>query len=474
MGDATGDRLGAGADAVVDVVVLGMGPGGEHVGGTLAAAGLDVVGVEAGLVGGECPYWGCVPSKMMVRAGDVLAEARRVSDLAGSVDVRPDWAPVARRIREATAGWDDTAAVERFTDKGGTLVRGRGRIVSTDTVQVGGERLRARRAIVVATGTSPAVPPIPGLAGTPFWTNRDAVAVTQVPASMIVIGGGPIGVELAQVFARFGSRVTVVDAADRLLPQEEPEVGERLAAVFERDGIDVVTGVDIESVEHDGEFALHLATDEPGDDQPVRGGPLRAERLLVATGRRIDLEGIGAAALGIDADADSLPIDDRLRVVDGVWAIGDVTRQGLFTHVALHHAAIAAADILGEPVEPRLSSAIPRVTFTDPEVGSVGLTVAAARDRGIDVAVGTATVSSTARGWMHGTGNDGLIVLVADRAAGVLVGATAMAPSGGEVLGMLTLAVHAAVPLDRLRSMIYAYPTFHGGVKDALRDLSRG
>ena len=228
-----------------------MGPGGEHAAGTLAEAGLSVAGVEGRLVGGECPYWGCVPSKMMIRAGNLLAEARRIPGMAGQAEVRADWAPVARRIRdEATDNWDDTVAADRFTGLGGILVRGHGRITAPGEVNVApaaGQNgapqvLRASRGVVIATGSKPAVPPIPGLAGAPFWTNHEAIEAEHAPESLVVLGGGAIGAELAQVFARFGSRVTVAEGADRLLPLEEPEAGELLAEVFGREGITVRTG----------------------------------------------------------------------------------------------------------------------------------------------------------------------------------------------------------------------------------------
>ena len=450
------------APAEVDVVVIGMGPGGEHVAGRIAEAGLDVVGIDAGLVGGECPYWGCVPSKMMIRASGLLAEARRIPGFAGESTVIPDWSPVARRIRdEATDDWDDSVAVERFTDAGGLFIRGHGQLVSSDAVRVGDREIRVRRGIVVATGSSAAIPPIDGLEGTPYWTNHEAIEADRLPASIIVLGGGAIGAELAQVYGRFGVATTVVEAADRLLPQEEPRAGEVLGEVFAAEGIEVLAGARARRVRHDGHFTVELED----------GRELTAERLLVATGRRVDLAAINSGAIGIDPQERSLPVDAHLRVVDGVWAVGDVTGTGAFTHVAMYQARIAAADLLGRPHSPADYTALPRVTFTDPEVGSVGSTAEAARSDGIDVAVGIADVPSTARGWIHGVGNEGFIQLVVDRARGVLVGATAMGPNGGEVLGLLALAVHARVPIEELRTMIYAYPTFHRGVEDALHDL---
>lgn len=448
-----------------DVVVLGLGPGGEEVAGRLADAGLRVIGVEAGLVGGECPYWACIPSKAMVRSADLLAAARRADGMAGDATVTPDWQQVATRIREVTDEWDDSAAVERFAQRGGLLVRGRGRLVATDTVVVGDRSIRARRGVVVATGSSTSIPPIDGLTDTPFWTNREAVATTELPPSMIVLGGGPVGVELAQVYRRFGVETTVVERAERLLPSEEPAVGELIGEVFGEEGIDVVTSADVERVDHDGSSDGCFAV------STTDGRRIEAERLLVATGRSVDLAAIGAETLGVDPSSTSLPVDGNLRVTAGVWAVGDVTGVGPFTHVAVRQAKIAADDILERPHPSADEMVVPRVTFTDPEVGAVGMTVEDAARQGIDVAVGRADVATTTRGWLHGAGGVGLIQVVVDRARGVVVGATSMGPAGGEVLGLLTLAVHARVPLEQLRTMVHAYPTFHRGVADAIDDL---
>ncbi len=447
-----------------DVAVIGMGPGGEHVAGTLAERGLRVLGIDNGLVGGECPYWGCIPSKMMIRAANALAEARRVAQLAGSTaGIHPDWAPVALRIREeATDNWDDRVAVERFVGKGGTFVRGKGRLTGPGRVDVDGVSYALTRGVVVATGTKPAIPPIPGLDQVPFWTNHEAVETEELPASMIVLGGGAIGCELAQVFARFGVQVSVVEAADHLLPMDEPEAGELLQGVFESEGMHVHVGMTARRVDSDG---AGVAVELDG------GLVLHAERLLVATGRRADPAAAGLDTVGVDPSARVAPIDERCRVADGVWAVGDITGKGAFTHVAMYQAGIVIGDILGEGGPAADYRAVPRVTFTDPEVGSVGLTEQQARERLTSVLVGSTSVPSTARGWIHKVGNEGLIKLIADADRGVLVGATAMGPTGGEVLGALTVAVHAQVPLDTLRSMIYAYPTFHRGIEDALREL---
>jgi pyruvate/2-oxoglutarate dehydrogenase complex dihydrolipoamide dehydrogenase (E3) component len=451
-----------------DIVVIGMGPGGEDAAGKLAEAGLDVIGVEARLVGGECPYWGCVPSKMMIRAAGLLAEARRIPGMAGAATVAADWAPVAARIRdEATDSWNDKVAVDRFLGKGGHFVRGRGRITGRGEVTVetadGPRVLRAGWGVVVAAGTEPVVPPIRGLAGTPYWTNREAIETEDVPESLIVLGGGAVGAELAQVFARFGAAVTVVEALPRLLPAEEPEAGDLLARVFAREGIAVRAGARAEHAGHDGrQFTVTLAG----------GETLAAQRLLVATGRRTDLAAVGVGGYGLDETARSIATDERMRAAEGLWAIGDVTGKGAFTHVAMYQAAIAVADILGEDGPVADYRAVPRVTFTDPEIGSVGLTEAQAHQQGLTVRTGIMQVPWSARGWIHKAGNDGFIKLIEDTKRGVLAGATSAGPAGGEVLGALAVAVHGQVPVAALRAMIYAYPTFHRGIEDALRSLA--
>src|SRR3989475_11548069 len=261
----------------VDVIVLGMGVGGEEVGNSLADAGLTVVGIESNLVGGECPYYGCIPTKMMVRADDMLAEGRRIPGFAGDSVVKPDWTPVARRIRDvATDNWNDRVAVERFEGKGGHFVRGAGKLAGPGQVTVNGTTYEASRAIVIATGTSPAVPPISGLDRVKYWTNREAVKVEQLPDSLVILGGGAIGVELAQVFARFGVKVSIIEGMDRVLAMEEPEASSVLGDVLQREGIELWLKSRALSVEPRGDG---IAVNLDG------GRQVTGRALLVATGR---------------------------------------------------------------------------------------------------------------------------------------------------------------------------------------------
>ncbi|HJT37366.1 MAG TPA: FAD-dependent oxidoreductase [Actinomycetota bacterium] len=445
-----------------EVVVLGMGPGGEDLAGKLAERGIDVIGIDHGLVGGECPYWGCIPSKMMIRAANLLQEARRIEGMAGTAHVTPDWSIVARRIREeATDDWNDKVAVERFEKKGGRFIRGTARFEGPAALSVDGTRIEAPK-IVVNAGTVPVIPPIPGLSDVHYWTNHHAIETKELPRTLTILGGGPIGLELGQMFGRFGVKVTIVEAGPRILGPEEPESSALLTEVFEREGIVVRTGAAAEKVSTEGgEIALSLSD----------GSTVRAEKLLVAVGRRAPMQELNVGAIGIDGSEKYLTVDERGRVTDGVWAVGDITGKGNFTHMSMYEANIVLHDLLGEPGPVAEYNAIPRVTFTDPEVGSVGMSEKSARDAGIDVRVGKYDVAKSTRGWIHKAGNDGYIKLIEDRARGVLVGATSAGPAGGEVLSMLTLAVHAAIPVERLRSMIYAYPTFHRAIEPALDDL---
>ena len=351
-----------------DVIVLGLGPGGEQAATDCLAGGLSVIGIEAELVGGECPYWGCIRSKMAIRAATVLEESRRISDLAGSSTTTPDWNMVASRIRnQATDNWNDQIAVDRFTGNGGTFVRGHGTITGPREVEVDGVRYTANKALVIASGTKAAVPPIPGLDTVSFWTNREALKSTNVPPSLVVLGGGAIGCELAQVFNRFGSKVTIIEAAPRLIALEEPEAGEILAQALADDGISVIVGVGAKSV----------AKDPANDGVNVTladGAVISGDTLLVATGRSSDLSAIDTGVLGIDPKAHrGLPTNDYLElindsgsIINGVYAVGDVAGKGAFTHVAVTQGRMVAEQCLRQPTAAWNTRQVGHVTFTDP------------------------------------------------------------------------------------------------------------
>ncbi len=450
-------------DVEVDVVVVGLGSGGHLAARKLAAAGLRVVGVERRLVGGECPFFGCTPSKLMIRAGHALVEGRQARHLAGAAAPGGgSLAPVGARIREVTHDWHDDAQAGDLREAGVEIVRGHGRLTGPGLVSVatpdGPRTFRAARGVVLGAGTEPAALPIDGLGATPYWTNREAVHATEAPARLVVIGGGPIGAELAQAFARFGSHVTLLEVADRILGGEEPEAAQCVHDALVAEGLDVRTGVTIDRVTHDGLF--HVVVD---------GAEVEAEQLLVAAGRRTNLHDVGLESVGLDPDADHLDVDERLRAGERLWAVGDITGKGPYTHVAKYQAIGAVRDILGEDGPPADYRAVTRVTFTDPEVGAVGLTEAQAREQGIRVLTGHADVGSSSRGWIHEA--RGVVKVVADAERGVLVGATTVAPYGGEVMGLLATAVHAEVPVERLLTMHFAFPTFSRAIEVALRDL---
>jgi pyruvate/2-oxoglutarate dehydrogenase complex dihydrolipoamide dehydrogenase (E3) component len=318
--------------------------------------------------------------------------------------------------------------------------------------------LVGRRGVVLNTGTSPGVPPVDGLAGTPYWTNREAVHLEEVPRTVAVLGGGNIGAELTQVLARMGTQVTLLEQGERILAGEEPEASAVVTQVFRDEGVDVRTGVSVDRVAHEaGRFLLD-----------VDGGRLEVERLLVAAGRSPNIGDVGLETVGLDPEADAVEVDERCRAGERLWAVGDITGRGPYTHVSLYQGEIVVRDLLGEDGPWGEYHAVSRVTYTDPEVGSVGLTEARAREEGIEVAVGTAEVGSSPRGWIHEA--SGVVKVVADASSGVVVGATTVAPYGGEVLGLLSTAVHARLTVPVLSRMHFAYPTFHRVVRDALRD----
>jgi pyruvate/2-oxoglutarate dehydrogenase complex dihydrolipoamide dehydrogenase (E3) component len=441
-----------------DIIILGVGTCGEDLSLRLLAAGVEVIGIESDLIGGECPYWACIPSKVMVRAAEEVRTARRAASMTGKSGVKPNWDPVAERLRWITGGWNDAVAVERYRQRGGTMIKGRGRLIGPRTVAVGDLTCTARRGIVIATGSRPFIPPIAGIGNVDFWTTHDVMKMDALPGSIIILGGGNAGCELGQVLARFGVEVTIVQSRDRLMVREEPEVSETVEAAFRDEGIKVCTGVRAERIERrGGSIAVSLAD----------GAEINGERLLVATGRVADLNGLGVESVGLDPKARKIEVDDRMRAAKGIWAMGDITGKSLQTHVAEYQSAVIAAQILGQDHPPARYDAVPRGIFTDPEVGAVGMTEVQAADAGMDTAVAFKRLPMTFRGLIDGV-ERGFIKLVADRSTGVLVGATAVGPRGTDMLGMLNLAVHARIPVAELKTMIYAFPSYYSAIGEAL------
>jgi len=441
-----------------DIIILGVGTCGEDLSLRLLEAGVEVIGIESSLIGGECPYWACIPSKVMVQAAEAVQTARRASSMTGGAGVKPNWAPVAERLRWITGGWNDAAAVERYNRRGGTMIKGRGRLAGPRTVAVGDRTYTARRGIVIATGSKPFIPPVAGIHDVDFWTTHEVMKMDALPESMIILGGGNAGCELGQVLARFGVKVTIVQDRDRLMVREEPEVSETVEAAFRDEGIEIRTGARAERIERrGGSIAVTLSG----------GAEITGERLLVTTGRLADLNGLGLESAGLDPKARKIKVDDRMRAADGIWAMGDVTGISLQTHVAEYQSAVIAAQILGRDHPPARYDAVPRGIFTDPEVGAVGMTEARASDAGMDTAVAFKRLPLTFRGLIDGL-DRGFIKLVADRGAGILVGATVVGPRGTDMLGMLSLAVHARVPIAELKTMIYAFPSYYGAIGEAL------
>jgi len=455
------------------VVVLGAGSAGETVAGGLADAGRTVALVSEGLVGGECPYVACMPSKALLRSASVRALAARAHELgaAGAPldlgDPLAAWAGAVARRDEVVDHLDDRAAAEALVARGVTLVRGRGEVTAPGEVRVGGEVLEWDD-LVVATGSRPVVPPIEGLDDVPWWTSDQALTSGERPNRLVVLGGGPVGCELGQVYARFGTTVTIVEAGAGLVDNEEPEVAAALTSALEDEGIAVRCGSEVKRVEPGpgGGVRVHHTTSGGAGD------PVDADRLLVVTGRRPNVDEIGLEVLGIDPS--ELAVDDRCRVVGAprVWAAGDVNGVAPYTHAANHQAGVVVAGLLGrDEVDDR--SAVPRCVYTEPAVAAVGLTRAAAEEAGIEVACSTFDPGETARAASDEAGG-GVVVLVADARRSVLVGASLVGPHADEWLGQLTLAVRAAVPLAVLADVVQAFPTYSEALTPALRALLDG
>jgi len=435
------------------IVILGAGSTGEALVSAVRAFEPDtpITIVERELAGGECSYYACMPTKGMLRPPEAVAAARNVPGAAEAVTGPVDVERLFWHRDQITSNWDDSSQAEWLESNKATLVRGAARVARPGVVAVGEQELPYGR-LAVATGSAPAIPPIPGLDGVEYWTNRDATRTHEVPESIAIVGAGPVGCEFAQLFARLGSRVAVVDVADHLLPSVDEEAGRMLADALEKEGVALHLGGGIDHV-------------EPGLVALEGGAEIHAERLLIATGRRAQTEGLGLEQLGVEISKRGIEVDERMRAADGVWAIGDVTGIAMFTHVGKYHARIAAADMAGEPARAD-HRAVPAVTFTDPQVASVGTTTGdglVTGSRRIDQVSRTSTYERPKR--------PGLLTVFADPKQGVLVGAVAVGPEAGEWLGQLTLAVRAEVPVDVLRDTIQPYPTFSEAIQFAVRDL---
>ncbi len=451
-----------------DVVCLGGGVAGEALAAELQGSGLTLAIVERELVGGECPYWGCMPSKTLLRSGETLSEAERARTLAASrVDWAIDFPKVSDRVLWMARGLDDTKPAAAVEATGARLFRGHGILSDAHTVAVGAEQLVARRAVVIANGSTAAIPSIAGLDTVDFWTNRQAAVPTELPASLAILGAGPIGIELGQAFARLGSAVTVIEAGPAFLGQEEPEAGAAFRPHREADGITIVIGDPSVAVAPQAAGASRTA---PAVLRLKSGVEVRADRLLVATGRRANAEAWRPVGLA-ETERGWLKVDpETLEARAGIYGAGDVTGFGGFTHLAHYHGQIVARRVRG--LDARADhSAIPRVTYTDPEIASVGLSEAAARAQGIDVIVAGADPGDTARGYIHDF-HGGMLKLVGDRRRGVLIGATLVTPRAGEIVGELVLAIKLRTRLDTLADVIHPFPAFNRVLGASLGELA--
>ncbi|HEV7585249.1 MAG TPA: NAD(P)/FAD-dependent oxidoreductase [Solirubrobacteraceae bacterium] len=430
-----------------DAVVIGAGPAGEVAISQLLAQGLRVALVERELLGGECAYWACVPSKTLLRPGETRGEASRV---AGLDTPAQHWPAVAAYRDFMIRGLDDSKQLQEYREEGVDVYKGEGRIAGRGAVEVGETKLATER-IILATGTDPSIPAIEGLAEAGFWTNREATTLSELPDSVIILGGGPVGVELAQFFARFEVTVTLVQSEDRLVPREEPAAAKLIAKALEADGIELRLGAGVESVRRaDGKVTVSLS-----DGEAVEAG-----ELLVATGRKPRVAGIGLESVGIEPGKRGIEVDERCRAGEGVWAIGDVTGVMPFTHVGKYQARIAAADIAGE--SPRASyEAIPRVVFSDPELAAVGLTEEKALEKGLELSRSQIKLRDVlTRPWTYEQDPRGDLGLLVDRKRKVLVGAWAVAPLASEWIHQAALALKTETPVAVLRDTVAQFPTF--------------
>ena len=449
-----------------DAYVVGAGPAGTVCAGELADGGMKVGIAERERVGGECSYWACIPSKTLLRPGEALDGARHAPGAREAIQGSIDAAAAFEWRDFQVSNYDDEASPSEapwVREKGIDLHRGSARIEGAGRIVIGDEEIETER-IVLATGSDPVIPPVDGLAEVDYWTNREGTSLTEVPASVIVLGGGPVGVELAQALSRFGAKVSIVEG-NRLLAREGRDAGDAIGRQLKAEGIDLHLGMHAERVTaENGSITVRL------DD----GATLSAERILVATGRSPRIKDLGLENIGLDTESGHVDVDAHLRTsADNVWAIGDVTGVALFTHVGKYQARIAAADMLGKDARADYR-ALPRVTFSDPQVAGAGMTEDQAEEKGIELAIGRAQIGSVARTSTYTRDYEelpGFLTLLADRRRGVLVGAYAVGPEAGEWLQQATLAIRAEVSIGVLRDTIQPFPTFSEIFVNALADL---